>query len=450
MKGVGSYSVTGNPPVNNGFVSWVTTGLVSVTNANAQTTTATVSGAGTLKAIFAQQTKWTFMVYMCADNNLESWGYENINKMEQIGSTSNVSIVVQFDGDDTNGLIYAPGKKSPPGMKDVRYYITQDNDTDTVTSPIKVRLGEIDMGDPNTLVNFVEWSIRNYPAQQYALILWDHGGGFQGICFDDEPKANIPAPWPLDNLSMPKLKSALQQVQTDTGVTVNLVGCDACLMAQVEVAYQIRGLTQVYVASEETESAVGWPYDWVLGNLTANPNMTPQQFGTQIVTSYSNFYSNPNYAPEPIDTQIDTMAAIDMSRITSVAQSMSDIGNWLSTNMGTAKPSIDLARQNVYEYSKYPGVGNYDYVDAYNLVQLLRQSINDTGFQQKCDTATSNIASAVIAEWAGTNATNSHGLHIFFPDITNDYQQYSALYNALDMSINYLWNTFLKNYLGIS
>jgi len=41
-------------------------------------------------------------------------------------------------------------------------------------------VGEVDMGDPQTLIDFVTWAVQKYPAQKYALILSDHGGGWTG------------------------------------------------------------------------------------------------------------------------------------------------------------------------------------------------------------------------------------------------------------------------------
>lgn len=116
--------------------------------------------------------------------------------------------------------------------------------------------------------------------------------------------------------------------------------------------------------------------------------------------------------------------------------------------MDTVRADVDWARQNVYEYSKYPGIGGLGYVDAYHLAQLLKQRISDSEFQQKCDAALASIQSVVLASWMGTNATDSHGLHIYFEGVAAYYL--SAEYDVLDMSINYLWDNFLKSYLGLS
>ena len=60
-----------------------------------------------------------------------------------------------------------------------RYYITYDQTyPSTITSTPVEDLGELNMGDPQTLYDFIYWSMTNYPADKYFLILWDHGSGW--------------------------------------------------------------------------------------------------------------------------------------------------------------------------------------------------------------------------------------------------------------------------------
>jgi hypothetical protein len=73
---------------------------------------------------------WTVMVYMAADNNLEPAALMDLNEMEGVGSSSNVNIVAEVDRSaeyvDTDGN-WSGGR---------RYYIQQDQNTDSVTSPM--------------------------------------------------------------------------------------------------------------------------------------------------------------------------------------------------------------------------------------------------------------------------------------------------------------------------
>ncbi len=120
---------------------------------------------------------WTVMVYIGADNDLESFALTDINEMELVGSTTAVNIVVQMDRtagyDSTNGN-WADTR---------RFFITRDNNLDLITSQPVQNLSETNTGDPVYLADFATWAMRTYPANRYALIIWDHGGGVAGCCY---------------------------------------------------------------------------------------------------------------------------------------------------------------------------------------------------------------------------------------------------------------------------
>jgi len=117
--------------------------------------------------------EWTVMVYLDADNNLESAGIDDINEMEIVGSTTEVNIVVQVDRIPysvlaSNNQGYADDTSNDNWTATRRYYITQDFDPIQINSQLKSDLGELNMGDPQTLVDFANWAITNYPAK-YCL-----------------------------------------------------------------------------------------------------------------------------------------------------------------------------------------------------------------------------------------------------------------------------------------
>ena len=50
----------------------------------------------------ATQAKWTFMVYMAGDNNLDGAALRDIEEMARAGSTKEVNILVQLDRIEDN------------------------------------------------------------------------------------------------------------------------------------------------------------------------------------------------------------------------------------------------------------------------------------------------------------------------------------------------------------
>jgi len=184
----------------------------------------------------AKLAEWTVMVYMASDNNLEGAGVEDINEMETIGSSEKLNYIVQMDraeGYDTSNGDWTGAK---------RYRVEKDEDPGTIGSPELEDMGEINMGDPQVLVDFIIWAHENYPAKRYFLDLWDHGGAFWGICWDDSEGNGDP-------ITMLELKEALDTSVKHMGRGFDLVGYDACLMAQMAVLYQIKDYTDLQVAS---------------------------------------------------------------------------------------------------------------------------------------------------------------------------------------------------------
>jgi len=108
---------------------------------------------------------WTFMVYLDADNNLDPYGPLNIQQMSNgLTAEANVNVIVLMDRLEQPAYLYK----------------VTHNKVEVVLS-----LGEVDMGSWETLSWFVEYTLKNYPAEHYILDLWDHGGGYRGVCWDE-------------------------------------------------------------------------------------------------------------------------------------------------------------------------------------------------------------------------------------------------------------------------
>lgn len=250
---------------------------------------------------------WTIMVYLNGDNDLESAGINDFLALAAAGSSPDVNIVVQFDriGD------YDTGYGDWSGTK--RFYIAKGK-TPTAENA-EMNAGEVNMGDPAELVNFVYWAKTNYPAANYALILWHHGNGrnkskaelwqdwqqrnnqgliFKDLCRDDTAGG--------DSLDMAEVKRALSSCGG-----ANLIGFGGSLMGMVEAAYEIKDYGQVMVGHGEIEPRGGWPFDTIMRDLTANPSWTALQLGSAIIDRYYETYG-PNVTQSAID--LTGMAAL--------------------------------------------------------------------------------------------------------------------------------------------
>ena len=123
------------------------------------------------------------------------------------------------------------------------------------------------MGDADTLKSFVQYCKAYYPADHYALILSNHGGGVRkrSVLNDSEGLPVKAVCWDDTSGNNEALYTAeITDVLTDNE-SVDLLGFDACLMGTVEVAWQYRPgngsfNAQVMVASAANEYGDGWDY----------------------------------------------------------------------------------------------------------------------------------------------------------------------------------------------
>ena len=166
-----------------------------------------------------------------------------------MGSTPEVAVVAQMD---RTGTHHGYNTSNGDWTDTRRFYVTPGMTPTAPTAPASARPTWV---DPATLVGFVQWAMATYPADHYALILWDHGSGWrsralddpltQGIAYDDTSGG--------DGIDMLELRSALSTL-TGGGVDpFELIGMDACLMAMIEVDNQLRPYADVRVTSQETE-----------------------------------------------------------------------------------------------------------------------------------------------------------------------------------------------------
>jgi hypothetical protein len=410
---------------------------------------------------------WTFMVYLDADNNLEGPGIDDVNEMERVGSTDRVNIVVEMDRidgyDTTNG--------DWTGAR--RFLVEEDNDNLNINSQTLEDLGEINMGDPEELIDFVSWSINRYPAQKYAIVLWDHGGAFRGICFDDTVPGLPEGEY--DALNMTELNYAMEKIYQIAGnEKIDLVGFDACLMAQVAVMYELKDYVKVGVGSGYNEPGDGWPYDPILGPLVEDPGMDERELSRIIVDEYIKSYEDG--AEDPDDYPMVTQAAFDLEKMDDLVLLLDQFAEELASKgpiggleyytqiylARTNANSYDMANVFIYDLTGYP---LYDVVD---FTRLLRTYIRDA-FPK--NSRILELCEELELEILGTSRENpgfmfyskadrwhpdANGLSMYFPNketgdtsVTQLPSNYLLSYEETGFARHHLWDEFLHAYYGI-
>jgi hypothetical protein len=242
--------------------------------------------------------EWTIAVYLDADNDLEQFGLIDMNEMEA-GLAGDVNVIVLIDR--------AEGYDTSDGdWTDARVYrITADKDMDAIRSPVIARPGELNMGDPAVLETFLAATLTHFPARRTALVLWNHGGGWQAHAIDH----GIPGQeHGTDYLTVPQLAGAVRGALDRAGrERLDIVGFDMCLMAQYEVAVELADLAAVLIASQATEPGDGWPYDRLLPAFAEKRRKTAD-LAVHIVDVFDAYYRER-------DEAITTLSAFDLRKL---------------------------------------------------------------------------------------------------------------------------------------
>jgi hypothetical protein len=221
------------------------------------------------------------------------------------------------------------------------------------------------------------------------------------------------------------------------GRPVDVVGMDACLMTMLEVAYQLRDHARILVGSEEVEPGDGWPYDTMLGDLTARPAMTPAELATAVVHRYGEYYSGARSAPA-------TQSAIDLARLDDLVRAVDGLARTL---LG-ALPSKDLE---VALYSAWRrSLRFFDnlYVDLHHFAANLARTTSRSDVKRACVEIQGAIEARpgpiIAARHCGPNLAAATGLSIYFPPL----REPSIFYRELDFASRTRWADFLDAYLG--
>lgn len=394
--------------------------------------------------------KWTFMVYMAGDNNLDGVALRDIAEMARAGSTKDVNILVQLDRIEDNLTR--------------RFRITQGGGfkTDCIQT-----FGDTNTGDPQILYEFVKWAVDNYPADRYALILWNHGSGWwedarsraagpaakkprrrlfrqparypiaqahvnipapqehRSICYDDTSDGDA-----LDNR---ELRIVLAGICALLGRKIDLLGMDACLMSMVEVAYQLRESVNVIVGSEIEEPFDGWPYAEILTRLTARPRQDAAALARWIVKSYLLSYKGKD--------ETVTQSALDVSRIGEMTAKVDALSASLLAALETDSKLIEAA------WHRSPRFYDDNYIDLACFAKQLRKKAG-AELQARLDELLAALKAgkgrAILHQGKiGRQVRGTCGLSIYFPA-----DRINPAYRTLDFCGDCKWVRFLERFLS--
>lgn len=425
-----SYTLTWSGLVCTGQSSHLFTAIVdwvnSVAESNMQGTAE--SNNVRLEYLSTQLAEWTVAFYFDGDNNLEKYGIGDFLSLAGVGSSPSLSLVALMDR--IGGYDSSYGNWSDCNL----FFITQG--MEPYEASAFSDWGEVDVSNPQTLIDFGNLAFERFGATKRALVLFDHGSLTGGVCSD----------WTSDHdtLRIQEVGFALDAISANIGGPIDLVGYDACLMGYTEVFYETRDAADYSVGSAHLEYAPGWPYFEIFSALRSSPAMAPRDLAALVVQEYEDYWSPPGTYPWPLDKH--AMAAVDSSQIEALAAALTDFGNQLVAEFPDWGPVISVAKMSAVEYTY--ATANWG-TDLYSFATLVGTMVSNSIVQSSAQNLTAAISTALVdyTFGIGYGTTDMRSLGILFPD--HDYFLYTpeyVEYCELDISEEAGWDDFLELY----
>lgn len=376
---------------------------------------------------------WTFLLYLDGDapnlapflNRTSALGA--LYRLEHTAPNPNVTVVALYDGPLSGG------------GDSFRYVLKPDG---TLTQDY---LGEVDMGDPQTLINFVQSGQRIAPADHYYLALADHANALDGIAWDLTTDRN-------EHLTNTELRQALGSITENGAHPLDILHLDGCLMGLVETAYQVRGMAHYLVASEN----IGWSaFAYEQYRAAVGATTSPHDLAVAIADRYAQTVGASGYPY--------TIAALDLGQVDTVARATDGLAGELlryalaSPNNRTTLNSLRTQVQKLDSSASYVLQNDDEYVDLDHWAELVTGGVNDSGVQSAAATLRTTLKAFALKTYAtsgdlaqvtgvagsGYTLTNARGVGIYYPPRASvkTYQVYAR--GELNFALDTRWDEYL-------
>jgi hypothetical protein len=368
----------------------------------------TIFAVSTYAAPQPQKAKWTVMVYISGDNDLEDYVVQDIEQeLAPTGSSPNVQIVALADR--------GPGYDTSYGdwQGTLLFHVTKG--MTAAPENAVADWGERNFGDKQTLIDFITWTKANYPADHYALYFWGHGWNWHPDYVMQDDTDN-------DTLDMEEVKAALPSLGF-----IDMVGFDGCNMASIEVQLLWHGHATALSHSQEWVGWEGVQYDLVLAQLAANPNMTADQVA--IVTSQS-ATSDKTWSAVAVDNRFDAL-------LTAVNQWSAALSNGLGANHRKYDRAFGATRS----FWQAPMDK-----DLYDMAYEIHRNVTDANIKAKSQAVMDAVEAVVLHERHVNAYADAKGITIYHIARATEKDSDYIYYRELDFALQTGWDEFLDAY----
>lgn len=250
----------------------------------------------------------------------------------------------------------------------------------------------MNMGEGSTLSYLLSYGAEHYPADSYALIVEDHGGGpLSGICSDEIYD---------DRIELPELEDALRNSPFGNGRKLSWIYFCTCLTGSAEMAAVCAPYADFMFASEEPALSYAFRFSF----LNGAESRPPEETGKLAADSFF------EAAEELNSDNANTFAVYDLRQMDGLTGAMESLFTAVNGMMAD-QDAYDAVHSVVKEAQRvYPGsdMEELDLIDLRDLVQGFASLLPD-----ECAAVAGALDRVVIH--SRSNNPRENGMLIYHP-----------------------------------
>jgi len=361
--------------------------------------------------------KWTFIIYMAADNDLESAAIADLNELEAVNyGAAPISILALLDRN--NGYDMTNGNWSDTRLFEIKPDPSGLSPTLQSTRIDCPELGlskdsetELNTADPLVLSRLIDFARRVYPAEHYALFIWGHGTGWRGGSNNNNLTEPVKAVAFDDTSRQYMSLSSFGRAVAGKGLSV--IAFDTCYGALLEVAYQVRNAAELFIGSEGEIMSTGWDYSALFTGFLSRGNLTVSDLGNAIQNQFSNQYASLSNA---------TISQIQLPFVNDLFLCFNDFSDTVAeaiTSEAARNTILNQIFHNVesYFFSSFPSDMYIDIFDFTKKISAVKGNITSDSDQQKAISDAANkleeaLDLAIPSSWAKNGTSKKIGVHV--------------------------------------
>jgi len=337
-------------------------------------------------------TEWAIYWYLCGSDLETDHGAATLDLIEmmEVQLPEHVQVIIQTGG----SLQWQNDQVNADKMQRYLY------DSDGLQL---IEEGDaVNMGDADTLEDFLTFAYENYPAKRSMISFWNHGGGsLSGVAFDER--------YYMDGLELSELRQAFVGAfgEDPEHPAVDIVGFDACLMASIDTANIFTDMANYMVASEEVEPGNGWQYSGILGAIADDPQIAPVDLAKAICDTYQE-------GCEEVGTEDEiTLSVINLTKVGALVKAYEAFG----------QEALSLAAEDPASFTRFAGIAesveNYGgntretgYTDMMDLGHFAEKAAQE--MPQTSGALLSALNACVVYKVNGRYHPDSYGISCYY------------------------------------